>query len=300
MQVSYILKSKFQIFIENFLISIKSIIKVLTLSKKNQFPKNKTIKEECVILGNGPSLNETVNNHSRFMSDKTLICVNHFASSELYEKLKPEIYVIIAPELWLDNVEDIYKQKGKVLFRDISTKTKWPIMLFISIGAKKYEHKFEEFKKNKNISIFYINTTGVEGFKNLIFYLYKKRLGMPRPHNVLIPSLMLSIYFRFKKIYLTGTDHDWLKYIIVGQDNKVYLTQKHFYDEKTATPQPMLLVGKGERRLHEILDKFRISLKGYFIIREFAEQNNCQIINLTPNSFIDAFEKKILVNGQIN
>jgi hypothetical protein len=32
-------------------------------------------------------------------------------------------------------------------------------------------------------------------------------------------------------------------------------------------------------------------LSGYFTIQEYSEKNGAEIINLTPDSFIDAFKK---------
>ena len=81
--------------------------------------------------------------------------------------------------------------------------------------------------------------------------------GMPRPHNVLIPSIILSMRMGFKKIYLAGADHSWLKEIFVSEDNEVFLTQKHFYDEKKAEARTMDKLGKGSRKLsnEELLNR---------------------------------------------
>jgi hypothetical protein len=49
--------------------------------------------------------------------------------------------------------------------------------------------------------------------------------------------------------------------------------------------------GKGERKLHEVLMKFVYSFEGYFTIRQYAEYKHTQILNCTPGSFIDAFDR---------
>ena len=62
---------------------------------------------------------------------------------------------------------------------------------------------------------------------------------MPRSHNVLIPTIMIALQLDFKKILLAGADHNWLKDIYVSADNRVFLTQKHFYDAQTAEKKTM-------------------------------------------------------------
>ena len=58
-----------------------------------------------------------------------------------------------------------------------------------------------------------------------------KGWGVPRPHNVLIPSIAMGLRLPFKKIYLAGADHSWLPEITVTDDNVVLMHQKHFYDQ---------------------------------------------------------------------
>ncbi|MCF6366841.1 MAG: hypothetical protein L3J35_11630 [Bacteroidales bacterium] len=285
-----------QQFLNNLNKTLVSIIKIVLLSKVSKFPKNKLGSDSCIILGNGPSLKSTVETNPNFIKNKTLIAVNHFAETELYSNLKPEIYILSAPEMWKEDVEVYHKNKGKKLFEAISKNTNWNIKLFILHSVKKNKSRMDELKKNSNISIFYFNPTGIEGFNKFCFYCFAKGFGIPRPHNVLIPSLIISIMFKFSTIFIAGADHNWIKNIYVTRENKVLLTQKHFYDEKTAKPRTMDKMGKGERKLHEILEKFVISLKGYFIIGKFAKKNKIKIYNITPDSYIDAFEKLNLNN----
>ena len=286
-------KSKFQIFTENLYFTLFSMLKIIILSRRNKFPKNKFDTKECVILGNGPSLKKTIETHASFLNKKELICVNHFAEAELYGKLKPSIYVLNAPEMWKDDVEKFYDRKGEKLFTAIKENTKWKIQLFIPRDAEKYNKRIRLLEQNPNISINFFNPTGIEGFDSFLFYAFSNGAGMPRPHNVLLPSLMLAVRYKFLNVYIAGADHDWIKEIYVSDENRVYITQKHFYDEKSAKPETMDNLGKGERKLHEILEKFVIALKGYFVIERFAKKNQVNIYNITPNSYIDAFKKKI-------
>jgi hypothetical protein len=131
---------------------------------------------------------------------------------------------------------------------------------------------------------------------------------MPRPHNVLIPSLILSINMKFSNIYVCGADHSWLKEIYVDNENEVLLSQKHFYDKQAqkqsdyrdmAVPQPMYHGGSNnKRKLHEVLEKFYYTFRSYWKIKSLAESQAVKIYNITPISYIDAFDRLDISKSQ--
>ena len=116
--------------------------------------------------------------------------------------------------------------------------------------------------------------------------------------------MILGINLGFKKIFVAGADHSWLKELFVTELNEVLLSQKHFYDKETLneetdknkpTPKPMYLGGTGQtRKLHEVLLKFYYSFRSYWDIKNYAEALSVSILNITPGSYIDAFERQKL------
>ncbi len=275
----------------SFVQFIASFIKVLLMSKfTKKLPKAKT--KNLVILGNGPSLKNFLSEKSDFINKKSTLAVNHFANTEIYTKIKPDFYVINVPEFWTDDVDiDVLKRRDE-LVQDLISKTNWNLNLLLGIGAKKSNLWKNISKENPYIKPYYFNVTPIEGFIWFEHICYKKNCGMPRPHNVLIPSLILGINMNFKNIYITGADHTWMQELFVADDNTVYLAQKHFYDEQTAQPDVMKKTGKGKRKMHEILTKFVLSFEGYHKINKYAEKCGTKIINITPNSMIDAFKRE--------
>lgn len=281
---------KIRDFIINIGLSMVTILRVLLLSKfKNEIKKYDI--SELVILGNGPSLNRTISKHKRILDNKSLMCVNLFCYSEYYEYLKPQHYVVIAPNMWRDNPDVRTVQRKEKLWTQLGMKTKWPLTLYLPFEAKKEKKWRLLIGKNKYISVVYINRTPVEGFSWFRHILFKMGLGMPRPHNVIIPSLFISINLGFKTIIIVGVDHSWLPETSVDDHNNVLVCQKHFYDENEAKPEGMIKINDGSRKLHEVLEKWMISFKSYFTLRSYAESNGVKILNATPNSFIDAFER---------
>lgn len=273
--------------------TVKTIITLVRFFLFSRCFKQKIIvdyNKELLILANGPSLNSLINNYESFLSEKILLCVNFFPNTEYFDKYKPQILVISAPELWRTDAMPVYLDLSKQLFENLAKKTQWSFILFIPFEAKKYKQWQNIIASNSNIKIQYYNPTPVEGYKWFKHIAYSMQLGMPRPHNVLIPSIMLGITLKFKTIYLWGADHSWLKEINVDENNQVLVNQKHFYDENTSKPQPMNKF-KGTRRLHEVLIKFVHAFRGYFDIEEYARKKGVKIYNATPNSYIDAFER---------
>jgi len=279
-----------QKFIKNLGNTLETLIKIILLSKYSKTLPSIGKEKTCIIMGNGPSLSESLKRQG-FIENKVLFCVNYFPKTGKFEKLKPEYLVITAPELWLDDVDERFKTNSKVLFQTIANKVNWEFVLFIPTNARRYLNWKSEIVKNKKIRIQYYNVTPAEGYKWFKHFLFKMNLGMPRPHNVLIPTLMLSINMGFKDIYLLGADHSWLSAITVNDKNEVLINDKHFYDEHKSETRLTSKKGRGVKKLHEVLQKYYYSFHSYFIIEKYAEKNGAKISNATPNSYIDAFEK---------
>ncbi|PIP54764.1 MAG: hypothetical protein COX07_03555 [Bacteroidetes bacterium CG23_combo_of_CG06-09_8_20_14_all_32_9] len=282
---------RIQTFLTNFIKSILSLIKIVLYSRFSVQIKKSPQSKECVILANGPSLNDAINKQSLFLKNKALYCVNLFALTSYYEQFQPSGYVISAPEFFINDVSEEVAKTGEHLLKTINQKTTWDLTLYILNEASKNTDWQQEIKKNPRIKIVFFNQTPVEGWKWFRHIFFKWNLGLPRPHNVVVPSIMVALNSGYRIIYLMGVDHSWLPEIMVDENNRVFLTQKHFYDAQSATPQIMRKKGKGERRLHEVLMKFVYSFEAYFILRTYAESLGAKIFNTTKDSFIDAFDR---------
>jgi hypothetical protein len=285
---------KIQSFLDNFGKMISSLIRIIIFSKLKSEIRKVAQEKDIVILGNGPSLKKMIEEHESFLTNKELLCVNHFPNSDLYEKFRPKYYMTSAPDLWLDTIDAHFVQASKKLFSTMAEKTTWELLFFIPYESKKHKRWQNQLKQNSNIKIHYYNNTAVEGWQWFKFFFFKTNIGMPRPHNIMIPSIFNSINLGYKNIYLWGTDHSWLKEISVNEKNEALINQKHFYDETVSTPKTLDKRGVGARRLHEILHKLMLAFGGYFILKDYAENRNVKIINNTPNSYIDAFERQTL------
>lgn len=286
---------KFIIFISKFLSLCQqtfiSVFRVLLMSKSAKNYRKQTVNSDrIVILGNGPSFKRTYDENKDFFFNNELICVNYFASSEYYSELKPKYYVAIDNVIFKDNAAQHYVDARNKLFSDIAEKTTWPLKFIISHEAKSYKIWQDLLKGNENIEIIYMNVTPVEGFKLFRYHWYYHGRGLSRPHNVLIPAIFFAMNAKVKEIILVGADHSWFREIHVDDNNNAYVSFKHFYDIKE-NQEEVNNATKASLKLHGILSSFSNAFESYHVIEKYTKSRGVKILNCTPKSFIDAFER---------
>lgn len=263
-----------------------SMVKILLQSKwSTRFPSQFSNLDELLILANGPSLNKTIEDGNDFLKGKTLLAVNFFVNSPRFTELRPELYLIADPLFWL------VPEKRQQLFGGLAEKTTWPMTLFIPRRALKNKEWKPLLGGNSQIKIVVYNTTPIEGFQGFCNWVFHKGWGVPRPHNVLIPSIAVGLRLQFKKIYLAGADHSWLPEIRVTDDNVVLMHQKHFYDQGTSKADTVKQENLQSAHIYTILYHMYVSFKSYHILEVYAQWLGKEIINITPGSYIDAFRR---------
>ncbi|MFT5860010.1 MAG: hypothetical protein ACI865_002118 [Flavobacteriaceae bacterium] len=278
--------------------SLTTIVRIMLLSKwfGALKIKNPIKRTKCIVLGNGPSLKTTLKKHKTFLINNDTLCVNAFVSTDHYEEIKPLYYVLAATVFFQpdEKISLLYINSRNGLFSELQKKTTWNLYLIVPFMAKKSKEFQALIQANKNLHPLYINQTPVEGFSFFKHILFRKKLGMARPHNVLIPSIFSLISIGYKEILIIGADHSWLDQISVSNDNLALVNHKHFYDTDDTKPQAMQDYIKRPRRLHEVIYKFYLSFKGYWELKDYASKRNVKIYNSSELSMIDAFERKPL------
>lgn len=213
-------------------------------------------------------------------SDADYMVVNSFVLDEAYKKVCPKYYVIADPNFFSvlhEVVEKIYKD------------TTWPMVLFV---PQKNASQYEVFG-SENIRVLPVNTSPYVGPTQYRDICYDQNLAAPPIYNVLNMALYIAIYLGYKQIELYGVEHSWTRFITVGDDNKVYRYDSHFYDKEKAEQIVYQREVDGSfPMLHEILEEYASLFKTYWELRELAERRGCRIINCTKGSFIDAFDRK--------
>lgn len=257
---------------------------------KNYIPYYKKDKP-IIILGNGPSLTNFIESEEfdKIRNNNNFCVVNFSILSPLFQQLKPE-FLTIADPLFFQR--PINNEKIK-LFKEVLLKVDWNFTLIIPFRFYKQIQK--ELINQTNITVIPIHTQVLsEKIKNLSFrnLIYKKGLSCPRIQNVVVASIYSMINYGYHHIYLYGVDHSWTTQLCVNTDNQVCLKDIHYYDNGKVELKPWLK-GSGEPyKMHEVLRDLAYMFNSYHELQIYASYlGNIKIINNSPNSFIDAFDR---------
>lgn len=267
-------------FIDNTFAAVKSIGKIILQSRRLTTAPRQTGR--VIVMGNGPSLADTIRNERKLLDSAPLMAVNFAAIAPEFFELKPEFYVLADPHFFKDHAEGNLE-----LLRRKLAEVNWPVCLYVPAAMRK---KAALLYPNPNIRILTFNPVGVEGFSWLEYLAFNSGLGMPRPRNVLIPSLMIAVNAGFSEIVVVGADHSWMKTLSVTDDNEVVSIQPHFYNDGTEEENRIRHEYRGYK-LHTIVESFAVAFRSYHAIANFAQRKGVKIINATPGSFIDAFTR---------
>lgn len=288
----------FQSWFINLSKTFASIIRIILQTKFRSILQHRfNQKETCLILGNGPSLRQTIEKYPPEKLKKfDLMAVNQFANTDCFVALQPQIYLLNAVSYFQEEIElsTFYQALRKELFDNLASRTTWQMQLTVPFRARQCAEFKTLLANNSNLQVNYFNQTPGEGFRLFTQLVYRKAWAIPRPHNVLIPGLMNALYMNYSTIAIVGADHSWLGEISVNHNNEALVHQKHYYDEQSSRPELVQDYITRPRKLHEILHKFYLSFKGYWDILAFSKSKNSAIYNCSEVSMIDAFERKML------
>lgn len=263
---------------------IASWLKAALLSRRPSPKGNRPHTDELVILGNGPSLRHTLETDRAGLARRKTMAVNFAANTPEFTELKPDYYVLADPHFFDGentdrNVVDLWKHIEQI---------NWPVCLYVP--CKRLKAVRTRMAANTCVCVKGFNLTPAEGSKALVYPLYNLGLGMPRPRNVLIPAIMAGIREGFGTIYIAGADHTWSRTLEVDEHNRVVSVQPHFYKDND-NEKARVTATYSQYRLHDILKSLYVAFKSYHQIQAWVGKRGVKIYNISPGSFIDAFDR---------
>lgn len=266
--------------------SIKTLVKVALQAKHCPIVRNGADAPRgdrpLYIMGNGPSLRTNLDNNLELLERSDTLAVNFAANTPEFRIVRPKYYVLADPHFFR-NISD----KNVAALSESLKAVDWRMTLFVPAKSRR---SVARMIGNPMVSVEGFNFLAAEGWKWLEQFMFRLRLGMPRPRNVLIPSIMIGIWLGYKKIYILGADHSWLKTLDVDSDNRVVSVQPHFYKEDSHEVERINRTYL-DLKLHQVLESMTIAFASYHKINAYASRCGITIINATPGSFIDAFPR---------
>ena len=261
--------------------TLASFIKIPIMSRRPS-PKSRDRKDTIIIMGNGPSLRDAMEQDRDVLMAYPRLAVNLSALTPDFRDLRPDYYILADIAFFLKEKTGKVPQLWEAL-RSVD----WQMTLFLPATAR----KMPEVKSlPANITLKFYNLTPAEGFRCVMHPLYDSGLAMPRPRNVLIPSIISSMREGFIKIVLIGADHNWSKTLWVTERNRVVSVQPHFYKDDDAELRRAEEIFKNVH-IHDVYENYAIAFRSYFNVKAYADRRGVEILNATPGSFIDAFPR---------
>ena len=169
----------------------------------NRLPDDGKDLRTIYIMGNGPSLTDSLDIIIRRDHSIPIVGVNDFILSPLSQELKPDYFVLLDPGYFTLNTKYVPKEQIEInqqIIRSLNN-VGWQMILLLPYHLKKEIN--DSFRiTNPNISIRFFNTNNF----NLVFnsnFFYKINFAAPQMQNVLTAAIFLCTQMRFKNIYFS-------------------------------------------------------------------------------------------------
>lgn len=242
----------------------------------------------CLIAVNGPSLVDAMAKNADKLGDCDIVVVNHFATTDEYTRLKPNMYVMCDPVFWNLGCRPNTEANVRRTFDCLAKKTNWPCTIYMPRQASKSVFVREQISRNPQLHLAFYNKTKCDGHQWLLDICMSRQLAMPRAENVLVAALALAVYSRCNRIYIAGANNDWTAHTWVDEQNRVRRDDFHFYKEGDAA-KAVYFPGNMEDVVMSAYHTFH----SYNQIASYVSRSKdeIRIINLCQTSFIDAFDK---------
>jgi hypothetical protein len=268
-----------------------SMAKVLILTRRPD-PLPKPQQRICSLLGNGPSLKQTLEEDLDFLKKTELVAVNNFATSGYYTTLQPANYVIHDPAYYLYDGVSFKRADIEATLKIIAEQTTWPINIYVQQRAKTSTFLKNLPIQNPNIRLIHYNYSIFEGFNFVKHWFFNKGWAMPQAQNVLVVALFLAINRRFDEIFMFGADHSWHEQFRLNEDNILEVKDLHFYSKSDT--KHVVIIDVNDNSTVTMSQQF-VSLskafRGYEVLRDFAKSKNIKIFNASKKTYIDAFAR---------
>lgn len=296
------IKNFFRFFYE-LTINIYSLIRVIRHSTKVTFPFIGEKNQDIIILGNGPSASEVIEEHLDYLKQHDVMCVNFFPLTKYFMEMKPLFLTFVDPGFWQDakcmnRLDDLAideslteaQRQIRDYYRLLVHDVDWEMYIYASSEMRKYKDIAECLGRNKNLHIVYQNSITYRGVDCIKNWLLDRGYVSFSFQNVLVAAMLAAIHMHYRNIYLFGADHDWFNHIKLDINNHIYREDAHSYElHPKFTP---LRESDGKwLTMSELFRDLTIAFGEYEKIEQYAKKEGIRICNASSKSFIDAFER---------
>ena len=249
-----------------------------------------------VVIGNGPSLKDSLEKYVDTITQYDRIAVSYFAATDAYEKIKPNFYAFADP-MWFGGKQE-FKEGVNTLLQTLVQKTTWDMTVILPQKAKGMPVS-KILSSNEHIKmVFYYD--GYYTPKGMEYYeALDKNMTYPPSQTVLNVCVWFSIYQLYKETYIIGADTSFFRDIKVDQQtNVLYTIDQHFYDNNEVYKDTGLFDANHCRKMSmtmtELFEDVGGMFKDYEVLRKYAQRKCVKLYNASEYSWVDSIERKKL------
>jgi len=235
-------------------------------STKHLYNSKKNSK--AFVFANGPSFNLLDRNKVKYYMEHEsfdLFAVNSFI--RYCCPLIPTHYILSDPA-YFNFYDKRYVNIKEMIINDLESLQKINSSIFIPIEFdKQFPYNHNCFVDSENFfSSNVFNILSPRGYLSMTAY----------------KALAICGYLGYNEIYICGFDNNYFKTLEVSSNNEIILHDYHFYNTKT---KDTVLKMDWEPSLGSFL------YRDHFLFAHLEKFKTKKIINLDPNSLVDAFVK---------
>lgn len=263
----------------------------------SKFPDYEKGKEKKAwVFGNGPSLKLLIERYEKgeIEIDQNSFFVNLAPLSDFFYKIKPNNLFLSDYVFMTDDNNTIDKiSNNRNMYRLLQEQVNWPLTIYLTLPKKKDCKQLIEYSQltNPNIRFVFMNRNHCDSlsasFRN---WLYKKAWFMPTEGTVVNTAIFVAILQGYREIDVCGIETSMFLNLKVNDENRAGIVENHFYEGNHFNE---LKNDDGSVcRVHDYLFSIYHMLKSHHLLRAFADYMNVKIFNCTPDSMVDAYERK--------
>lgn len=248
-----------------------------------EFPYREKNKGKRIhVLCTGPSMKRDL---PEWMADPMFmeedkVCVNFFYRDEVVKQLKPTIYC------WADPGDFLPSRVG--VFKELNELVDWKMKLVVPLCEKEKLARVKALLTNPLITLVPVSSLCYSGFERFRYLSWKSGRSVPSYVNISVMAVYISLNLGFSEIYLHGVEHTFFDNMGVDEENKLYLTDNHFYGSERRFV--LACDGTPWHTKDWLYDKYLTFLE-HERMRGYADYLGATIVNCTKKSLIDAYER---------
>lgn len=276
-------------------IALLLLIMIKSIPLRNNNYKDLTTKTRAIILCSGPSLTKDMQKIQNRSNGADLYCVNSFATTEYFKKLKPSFYVLADPMFWRDDINQSLKEVRQKTLSAISDAT-WPITIVCSEAGKIFLN--DVFIESENIRIVGVKRNECN-FKQHSFHMFALKFGFATPNfiNVLILAIWWCIENKVNDIELFGADFSQHLGLKLDQESGEAMSGggKHFYENQKEKGLEKMIdqkyIGRPQKKMHERFFQIWTAFHQIYLLSELCKIKKLNLINFSSTTNIDTIKR---------